>query len=55
MRLVLALITGTLVLAACGQQQQADAPAIPFAPLVDTSVKDPDNPDQNVSARLRPR
>jgi hypothetical protein len=33
-----------LFLTACGQGSPPVAPAIPFAPLEDTSIKDPDNP-----------
>ena len=33
-----------LLLAACGPEEDAAAPAIPYAPLVDTTIQDPDNP-----------
>ena len=45
MRAPIALATA-LMLAACGSQQEADTarPDIPFAPLTDNSLSDPDNP-----------
>jgi hypothetical protein len=33
-----------LLLASCGGSEDTIAPAIPFAPLVDSTIKDPDNP-----------
>jgi hypothetical protein len=35
---------GALLLAACGDATPPATPAIPFAPLADTAIKDPDNP-----------